>query len=292
MKDELVGLSDHVWDRTRARLQGLADEEYRWEPVPGAWTVRRRGDGRWHPDGVFPPPEPAPFTTLAWRVAHLTACYGADRDAALLGVAPEPPVLDPAGAAPGSAGGALDLLERAHARWRAHLVAVPAGSLGQPLGPAAGPFAQGTRAGFALHMIDEFVHHAAEVALLRDLYRATAAGAALVTGEPLVDAALRDPQSLQAADPGGHPGAVLAAASAGRWDLVCRLTELGSPVDGPPGRAGPLHLAAGAGALDAVQALVERGADTSAVDPDFGATPLGWAQYFGRTAAAAYLAER
>jgi hypothetical protein len=27
---------------SRARLEGLTDEEYLWEPAPGAWSVRRR----------------------------------------------------------------------------------------------------------------------------------------------------------------------------------------------------------------------------------------------------------
>jgi hypothetical protein len=35
-----------------------------------------------------------------------------------------------------------------------------------------GAFADSTRRAFALHILDELIHHGAEVALLRDLYRA------------------------------------------------------------------------------------------------------------------------
>jgi hypothetical protein len=37
------------------RLDGLTDDEYRWEPVAECWNMRPRGTG-----------------TIAWRLAHLT----------------------------------------------------------------------------------------------------------------------------------------------------------------------------------------------------------------------------
>ena len=291
-KDDLVALSDFVWRRTGDRLTGLGDVEYFWEPVPGCWTIRKSDDGRFYADGVQPAPQPPPFTTLAWRLAHLTACYGADRNGTFLHVELEPRVLTADGARPGTASEALDLLARAHARWRAHLTAVPPDVMGERLGRVAGPFAEGTLTGFVLHMVDEFVHHGAELALLRDLYRVTTAGAALLTGDDLVDRAICDPavlDELDAGAPQAHPGAVLCAASAGRWDLVTALAGLGFDL-GRPGERSALHLAAGANALQAVSALVKHGADKNATDPVFGATPLGWAQYFGATAVAAYLA--
>lgn len=172
MKDDLVGLSDYVWQRTRNRLEGVSDDEYFWEPVPGCWTIRACDDGTYHADGAWPAPEPAPFTTVPWRLAHLADCYGADRNGAFLRVALEPVVLDPGGARPATAELALDLLDRAHQRWRRHLTAVPADAMAERLGAVAGPFAGGTRASFVLHMLDEFIHHGAELALLRDLYGA------------------------------------------------------------------------------------------------------------------------
>jgi hypothetical protein len=298
VKDDLLDLSDFVWQRTSTRLIGLTDEEYFWEPVPGCWTIRDRGDGCHHPDGVRPAPEPAPFTTIAWRLAHLTGCYGADRNGTFLRVELEPPVLDRAGVRPATAEAALDLLGQAHSRWRRHLSGVQAEAVSERLGPIAGPYAEGTLASFVLHMLDEFIHHGAELALLRDLYRATAAGVAVSTGDALVDAAIRDPAvfAVLAADAPerdrairDHPDAVSSAASVGQWDLAVALVTMGFDLGGP-GQRTALHLAAGAGALHAVRALVERGADTTILDPVFGQTPLGWAQYFGSREAADYLA--
>ena len=40
------------WDHTLwPRLRGLTDDEYFWEPVGGAWSVRRRAGGVWETDG-------------------------------------------------------------------------------------------------------------------------------------------------------------------------------------------------------------------------------------------------
>ena len=39
------------------------------------------------------------------------------------------------------------------------------------MGPIAGPFATSDRVAFVIHIMDELIHHGAEVALLRDLYR-------------------------------------------------------------------------------------------------------------------------
>ena len=40
---------DYMSEQLLARLQGITDEEYLWEPAPVVWTVRRR-DGRGEPD--------------------------------------------------------------------------------------------------------------------------------------------------------------------------------------------------------------------------------------------------
>lgn len=84
VKAELVDLSDQVWRRTRARLEGLTDDEYRWEPVPGCWSLRPRPDGRLTWESVLPAPDPVPFTTIAWRLWHLIDMYGEDRAPDLL----------------------------------------------------------------------------------------------------------------------------------------------------------------------------------------------------------------
>src|SRR5262249_3383236 len=63
----------------------MSDEEYRWEPVPGCWSVRRRADGPGPGANVLRgagvgsrhwvdplPPQPPPFTTSAWRLSHIS----------------------------------------------------------------------------------------------------------------------------------------------------------------------------------------------------------------------------
>ncbi len=171
---ELVTLSDEVWHRTRARLEGLTDAEYFWEPVPECWSIRQGTDGRWQRDGASPSPDPAPFTTIAWRLWHLIDLYGEDRAPKWLDVPPQGEAigLDGPDDPPGSAEDALQRLDRAHDRWDAHLGLVDDEVLAQPIGPVAGPFADASRTGYVLHMLDEFIHHAAEIATLRDLWRA------------------------------------------------------------------------------------------------------------------------
>ena len=65
-------------DRLLNRLEGITDEEWFWEPVPACWSVRPRSDtntdwpsgsGEWVID-YGPPVNPAPFSTVAWRVSH------------------------------------------------------------------------------------------------------------------------------------------------------------------------------------------------------------------------------
>jgi hypothetical protein len=62
-------LSWHWEAQLRPRLEGLTDDELHWQPVPDCWDVR---DGV--PDGSWPTPEPAPVTTIGWRLAHLGHC--------------------------------------------------------------------------------------------------------------------------------------------------------------------------------------------------------------------------
>ena len=90
----------HWRGQLRPRLNGLTDEEYRWEPVPGAWNVRPRGTGT------------APMA---------------------VGAGPD--------------------------------------GLAREVGPAEGPWATSSMAELILHINRETLHHGAEIALLRDLYR-------------------------------------------------------------------------------------------------------------------------
>jgi hypothetical protein len=69
-------------------------------------------------------------------------------------------------------GTALSGVDEAFALWRGQLAGLTEEALGEPIGPAAGRYGGASRRSFALHIADELIHHAAEAALLRDLYAA------------------------------------------------------------------------------------------------------------------------
>lgn len=167
---DVVILSDYVYERLRTRIDGLTDEEYLWEPAPGCWSLRPGPDGRYRSDGAGTHPEPAPLTTIAWRLAHIIGLLCADRNATWLGLTPSFPW--EADGEPANARAATELLGQAYGRFRAAITAVEPTALLEPLGPIGGPFARDTRLGFVLHELDELIHHGAEVGTMRDVYRA------------------------------------------------------------------------------------------------------------------------
>ncbi len=65
---------DRAYSRLRQRIEGLGDEEYFWEPVEGCWTIHPDASGAWVHDYAEPDPDPPPFTTIGWRLAHLADC--------------------------------------------------------------------------------------------------------------------------------------------------------------------------------------------------------------------------
>jgi hypothetical protein len=174
VKASLVQVSEYTWGRTWARLQGLSDEEYLWEPVAGCWSIRPGGDGVLHPDWVASA-DPPPFTNMAWRMCHLIRCYGERRNRVWLGLPADgaPDRFEVTAPAPVTADDALDGLAAAYSEWTTVLGMVSEAALNEKLGPVAGPFADANQADFVLHMLDEFIHHGAEIALLRDLWRAS-----------------------------------------------------------------------------------------------------------------------
>ncbi len=172
----LEQLTWHWEIQARPRLEGLSDEEYFWEPVPGAWSIRPRGEARtamaagggaYVADFEAPEPSPAPVTTIAWRLGHVIVGVFGVRNAAHFG-----------GAAmsyltvewPSDARTALAMLDEGYARWVTGVRAMDASQLARPVGPAEGPWAEHSYAELVLHINREAIHHLAEVALLRDLY--------------------------------------------------------------------------------------------------------------------------
>jgi len=180
---ELAEQLDWHWQHhLRPRLDGLTDEEYFWEPVPGCWSVRKRGTptqtttvgtGEYLFEFVYPEPEIAPVTTIAWRLAHVIVGVFAARSASHFG---GPPASWREFDYAGSAAEALTQLDDAYATWAKGASALGPDGLMRPCGPAEGPYAEYPLASLVLHINREALHHGAEIALLRDLYRAKGPG--------------------------------------------------------------------------------------------------------------------
>lgn len=168
-RDDVAELSRFAWSRLDERLVGLTDEEYLWEPVPGCLTVRPVGDGRYRSDKPARRGGDQPFTTLAWRLCHIADLLGEERNGPWLGV---PAIVAPRDGDPGTADDALAVLRVSHEVWRRVLDSTTDAGLAERIGELGGPFAEDTRRACTLHVLDELIHHGAEVALLRDLYRA------------------------------------------------------------------------------------------------------------------------
>jgi DinB family protein len=175
--DDLVEQLDWHWtNHARPRLAGLTDDEYLWEPAPDAWSVRPRAAARTVPVGrgdvvidfVYPTPEPAPVTTIAWRMAHVAIGVFGARAANHFG---EPGSVDYDSTEwPITATGGLALLDRHYAAWTAGVRSLGEEGLSRPCGPAEGPYADHPMSALVLHINREAIHHMAEIALLRDLY--------------------------------------------------------------------------------------------------------------------------
>jgi hypothetical protein len=90
IQQDLLDLADFGYGRLRRRLAGLTDEEYRWEPAPGCWSVRPASDRTYRLDGSPRPVDPPPLTTIAWRICHIIDLLAADRNATWIGVEPVP----------------------------------------------------------------------------------------------------------------------------------------------------------------------------------------------------------
>ena len=166
----------HWSNPLRPRLDGLTDEEYLWEPTPGAWTIHPRGQGRTEIQGgsgtfiidfAFPQPEPAPVTTIAWRLAHVIVGVLAARVHSHFD---GPPAGYQSFEYAGTADEALAQLDAAYEAWMAGVRTWDEAALAEPCGPAEGPWADHSRAELVLHINREVIHHGAEMALLRDLW--------------------------------------------------------------------------------------------------------------------------
>ncbi len=153
----------HWTHQLRPRLAGLTDDEYFWEPVANCWTLHRDGTI----DYAYPPPQPEPVTTIAWRLAHVIVGVLAARTHSHFG---GPPADYQSWDYALDAETALRQLDTAYTAWTAGVRGLSDAGLGRPCGPAEGPYAAEPMAVLVLHINREVIHHGAEIALLRDLY--------------------------------------------------------------------------------------------------------------------------
>ncbi|MFC9292926.1 DinB family protein [Streptomyces sp. NPDC057011] len=163
----------------------MTDEEYFWEPVADCWSVRRRADGPgpratllagaaagdWGRDAAsYPHPWPPPVTTIAWRLNHLTEMLSLRADHTAGGrtlTRDDFPVN-------GDAAGAVAAFDTAAGAWRKALLGVDDAAL-DTVGYCTYPHGSDPEEPFidiVWWVNQEVLHHGAEIALLRDLYRA------------------------------------------------------------------------------------------------------------------------
>jgi DinB superfamily len=154
-------------DRLARRLDGLTDDEYFWEPAPGAWNVYLDSDlGSWTYPYEFAP-DPAPVTTIAWRLVHIAADNWIYWEYAFGPGERNFPDL----AVPSTAASAIDNWTQSRRPITEWIERATDEDLDEERPSHLGD----TRSAGAVMqiLIDEQIHHGAEIALLRDLYRWT-----------------------------------------------------------------------------------------------------------------------
>lgn len=174
---ELIDQVETHWhQRLRPRLDGLSDEEYFWQPVPGSWTINRRGESTAtgsYGSGTFTwdygpaSAGPEPMTTIAWRLGHLIETLASMNGVYFGG----PKVTFKTFDYPGTAQTALHQLDDTYASWVAGVRDLGEEGLAAPQGSKSPPeFSHAPVARVVLYTSVEIFHHGAEICLLRDLF--------------------------------------------------------------------------------------------------------------------------
>lgn len=179
--DLLIGQLAFYWDaHLRPRLDGLTDEEYFWEPVPGCLTIRPDADGNYRADGDAPT-GPQPVTTIAWRMMHIAVGCFVTRSSTFFGdgsVGDDADMFDPRHVPadlPHTAAEGIAFLDDSYRAWHGHVSALGDAALQAPLGPKGAYFSDEPMAALIVHVNRETMHHGGEIGLLRDLFAATGA---------------------------------------------------------------------------------------------------------------------
>ncbi|MGP3969213.1 DinB family protein [Streptomyces sp. 6N223] len=182
LANRLVGPVMDSGDGTDTEVVPMTDEELFWEPVPGCWSVRRRvdgpgpratmlaGAGDWGRDAApYPHPWPPPFTTIAWRLSHVSEglALRADHAAGSRALTRDDYRIS------GNAAEAVAAFDAGASAWREALLSVDDAAL-DTVGYSTYPHGSDAEEPFidiVWWVNQELLHHGAEIALLRDLYR-------------------------------------------------------------------------------------------------------------------------
>jgi len=182
LDDRMTGPDGDSGNGLRTAIPPMTDEEYQWEPVPGCWSVRRResgpgprateliGAGEWGLDSAWPPPWPPPFTTIAWRLGHVSSMLAlrADHMAGSHSLTDDDYVFS------GLASEGIAAFGSGVTAWREVLTAVTDDAALDEAGLSTFPYGSDPEDRFivtAWWVNQEVLHHGGEIALLRDLFR-------------------------------------------------------------------------------------------------------------------------
>lgn len=164
VRDVVLDSMDRMFEQLVERLDGLTDAEYLWEPTQHVWSVREQADGPPVVEGAGARDiDPAPVTTIAWRLWHIAIDCLDDYTRRFAG--------DESEASAEWTSEASDAVEILRAKWDGYRSVVAARNWWDELGSDWGPWSRHCVADMAMHASNELVHHGAEIALLRDLYR-------------------------------------------------------------------------------------------------------------------------
>jgi uncharacterized damage-inducible protein DinB len=163
----LAAQMSEAYERVRRCCGGLSEDEFSWEPVAGCWRVFRApsSPGGWAYDYELPEPDPAPFTTIGWRLNHVALCKVMYHEYAFGSGAITWETIR----TPGTAVDTMRLLEEGQAMLVEDLGDLSDEDLEREVLTNWGERWPAWR---IFHtMVDHDVHHGAEIALLRDLFR-------------------------------------------------------------------------------------------------------------------------
>lgn len=165
VSDVILDSMDRMFDQLMERLQGLSTDEYLWEPVPGMWSVRVSDNGTAVVDGAGDRDiDPAPVTTIAWRLWHVAVDCLDDYTRRFAGDTKD-----------ARAEWTLNVDEAVwtlRENWGRYRDVVVGRNWWDQLGESWETWSNHSIADMAMHASNELVHHGAEIALLRDLHRA------------------------------------------------------------------------------------------------------------------------